>query len=70
MRRRTSLLVSLLLAFLAPAAHAHPGVGIVRDRAGNVYYTDLTHVWRIAPNGRKAIVVRNVHTHELAMDAA
>ena len=67
---RSHLFAVLLLVLVAPAARAHPGVGIVGDRAGNVYYTDLVHVWRIAPNGRKAIVVRNVHTHELSIDAA
>jgi hypothetical protein len=59
----------LLLATAVPAA-AHPGVGIVMDRQGNVFYTDLVHVWRIAPDGRKSIAVRDVHTHELYVDAA
>jgi hypothetical protein len=27
------------------------------------------HVWRIAPDGRKSIAVRDVHSHELAIDA-
>lgn len=61
-----------LLAFLAPGsrAWAHPGVGIVRDASGNVFYTDLANVWRIAPDGRKTIAVRGVHTHELWLDPA
>lgn len=59
----------LLLATAAPA-WAHPGVGIVMDPRGNVFYTDLQHVWRIAPDGRKSIAVRDVHTHELSMDGA
>ena len=61
----------LLLLVIAPLrdALAHPGVGIVRDRQGNVFYTDLTHVWRIAPNGQKSIAVRDVHTHELSIDS-
>jgi hypothetical protein len=49
-------------------ASSHPGVGIVIDSKKNVYYTDLTHVWKIAPDGKKSIVVRNVHTHELYID--
>lgn len=69
MRRSAHLLIVLLSVVAAPAL-AHPGVGIVRDRHGNVFYTDLAHVWRIAPNGQKRIVVRNVHTHELAVDSA
>jgi sugar lactone lactonase YvrE len=40
------------------------------DRRGNVFYTDLAHVWRIAPDGSKAIAVQDVHTHELVLDSA
>jgi len=47
---------------------AHPGVGIVQDSRGNVFYTDLKQVWRIAPDGRKTVAVAHVHTHELALD--
>jgi hypothetical protein len=49
-------------------ASAHPGTGIVMDRKGSVYYTDLKHVWKLMTDGKKIIVVRNVHTHELYMD--
>ena len=61
-----------LLALLASAglAAAHPGIGIVRDGRGNVFYTDLARVWRIDAAGRKAVAVPNVHTHELWVDAA
>lgn len=34
----------ILLAFLCSAVAAHPGIGIVRDSKGNIFYTDLTHV--------------------------
>jgi DNA-binding beta-propeller fold protein YncE len=67
---RSRFFIYLLLLVPAIPASAHPGVGIVMDRQGNVFYTDLVHVWRIAPNGRKSIVVRNVHTHELGLDSA
>lgn len=66
--RRATVALTLLGAFSRPAV-AHPGVGIVMDARGAVFYTDLTHVWRIAPNGARSIVVRNVHTHELCLDA-
>lgn len=49
-------------------AEAHPGVGIVMDSKGNVFYTDLNHVWRITPDGNQSIVVKNIHTHELYID--
>ncbi|MFL6261222.1 MAG: hypothetical protein ACJ76Y_16100 [Thermoanaerobaculia bacterium] len=71
MIRRARYLGILLAGWLALAgsAAAHPGVGIVMDRRGNVFYTDLTQVWKISPQGRKSIAVRNVHTHELCLDA-
>lgn len=48
---------------------AHPGVGIVMDSKGNVFYTDTEKVWRIDLSGRKSVVIPNVHTHELYLDA-
>src|SRR5690606_18864547 len=53
---------------IAVCVIAHPGVGIVMDSNGNVFYTDLKQVWQIDPKGKKSVVVRNVHTHELYMD--
>lgn len=55
------LLVELLLK-------AHPGIGIVKDSKGNIYYPDLKQVWKIAPDGDKTVVVKGVHTHELYLD--
>jgi hypothetical protein len=70
------LLAAICLAawFTAHSARAHPGIGIVRDSRGHIFYTDLVHLWKITPaqNGkseRKRIAVHNVHTHELALDA-
>lgn len=56
------------MLLLPSAALAHPGVGIVEDSAGSVFYTDLAQVWRIAPDGTRTIAVPGVHTHELAID--
>jgi sugar lactone lactonase YvrE len=69
--RKLLLPVLSLLFFTLPLSRAlaHPGVGIVRDRQGNVFYTDLHHVWRITPSGHKSVVVRDVHTHELDIDS-
>jgi hypothetical protein len=49
-------------------SYAHPGVGIVMDSKGNVFYTDLKHVWKIDTKGKLSIAVRFVHTHELYLD--
>lgn len=62
------LLIQIAIFFIAIAAQAHPGIGIVKDKKGNIFYTDLKQVWKITPDGKRSIVVRNVHTHELYMD--
>ncbi len=58
-----------VLLFVASTALAHPSVSVVIDAKGNVYYSDLTQVWRVAPDGKQSVVVPNVHTHELYLDA-
>jgi hypothetical protein len=70
MRHWLGLLCGLLLLGWAPAASAHPGWGIVRDSQGNIYYTDLAQVWKVAPDGTRTVAVANVHTHELYLDPA
>jgi hypothetical protein len=60
------IIFSLLLS---SSLVAHPGIGIVKDSRGNIYYTDLFRVWKITADGNKTAVVSNVHTHELFMDA-
>ena len=65
-----ALSLFLLAILWAAPALAHPGVGIVMDARENVFFTDLTHVWKIAKDGKKTIAVHNVHTHELFLDSA
>ena len=61
-------LVFNLLLLIAFAIAAHPGIGIVKDSKGNIYYTDLKQVWKISIDGSKTTVVAGVHTHELYID--
>jgi hypothetical protein len=60
----------LLIILLLPtfSALAHPGIGIVEDSRGNIFYTDLSKVWKVTADGRKSVAVANVHTHELFLD--
>jgi hypothetical protein len=58
------------IAICAGIAMAHPGVGVVVDSRGNIFYTDLKHVWKLDAQGRKSIAVPNVHTHELYLDSS
>ena len=60
--------IAVFLFFGVTTVHAHPGIGIVEDSKGNIFYTDLTQVWKIGVDGKKKVVVPNVHTHELFMD--
>ena len=56
---------------LATSATAHPATGIVVDRAGNVYFSDLETIWKISTDGKLTIFLagqRGRHVHELAID--
>jgi hypothetical protein len=64
--KKIFLICTLLLFF--SIAFAHPGIGLVKDSKGNIFYTDLEQVWKIRPDGDKTIVVKGVHTHELYID--
>jgi len=68
MTTRASRLAAVLFLVSAAPLAAHPGVGIVMDRRGNVFYTDLKQVWKITPDGRKTVAVPEVHSHELCLD--
>ena len=58
----------IILMLVALWANAHPSVSLIMDSRGNVYYSDLKHVWKIDVHGKKTVVVHNVHTHELYLD--
>lgn len=56
---------------LSATAQAHPASGIVLDRAGNVYFSDLETIWKIDTNGKLSVFRAGVsgrHVHELAID--
>jgi hypothetical protein len=63
-----NLFCILIMLLAGVIAQAHPGIGIVQDSRGNIFYTDLKQVWKITPDGKKSVVVPNVHTHELCLD--
>jgi hypothetical protein len=62
---------ALLLAILwAAGAAAHPPYGLVADRSGNVYFSDLEAVWRLTPRGRLELfrpAGEGFHVHEVAL---
>lgn len=58
-------------AFMQTSAYAHPASGIVLDRDGNIYFSDLETIWKIDTNGKLSVFrpgVSGRHVHELAID--
>ncbi|WP_435353618.1 hypothetical protein [Emticicia sp. SJ17W-69] len=61
------LIISLLLS---SNIEAHPGIGIVKNSKGEIFYSDLSQVWKVSNGGKtKTVIVPNVHTHELHLDS-
>lgn len=71
-RSLTTVLVAaaFICALAAGAAHAHPAAGIVVDREGRVYFSDLVTVWRVDTQGNLSVFrpSKDHHTHELFLD--
>jgi sugar lactone lactonase YvrE len=70
MRKLILAFVTLLLASGIEAA-AHPATGIVVDRAGNVYFSDLETVWKVDLQGKLSVFRKGEHgrhVHELSID--
>ena len=74
MKLRLPLLILEIVALVAGAqtpASAHPASGIVLDRAGNIYFSDLETIWKIDTGGKLSVFrpgVSDRHVHELAID--
>ncbi|MDQ3666141.1 MAG: hypothetical protein M3410_05980 [Acidobacteriota bacterium] len=74
----TCALVTTVLAFIAVCVlldvkvQAHPAWGIVVDRQGQVYFSDLVTVWKIDAQGRVSVFRAggDRHTHDLNIDEA
>ncbi|HEY5884442.1 MAG TPA: hypothetical protein VIT88_07125 [Pyrinomonadaceae bacterium] len=51
---------------------AHPAWGIVVDRQGQVYFSDLKNIWKIDTQGKLSVFRggTDTHTHELNIDEA
>jgi len=62
------LIILLTTLFVFASTFSHPGIGIVKDSKGNIFYTDLKNIWKISLDGKKSIAVANVHSHEIFMD--
>ncbi len=68
--KRAFLLGAIVFLFAGTAA-AHPATGIVVDRKGQVYFSDLETVWKFDALGKLSIFRSGVsgrHVHELTID--
>lgn len=65
--------VIAVLALLSVNVLAHPAWGIVVDKQGQVYVSDLDTVWKIDTQGRQSVFRAGIsgrHIHELTIDEA
>jgi hypothetical protein len=63
------IILLIILTHLATHHFAHPGTGIVQNKKGEIFYTDLSRVWKISNDGsKKDVVVPDIHTHDLVLD--
>jgi sugar lactone lactonase YvrE len=73
---RTHPFAAIILAIVAgcclfsDTALAHEGWGIVVDRQGQIYFTDIptNTIWRITREGKPEVFLSNKHSHALVMD--
>lgn len=66
-----TFLASVVILLLAPATPAHPATGIVVDRKGQVYFSDLETIWKLDANRKLSVFrpgVSGRHVHELTID--
>lgn len=63
---------AIVCGLTAGATDAHPAAGIVVDREGRVYFSDLVTVWRVDAQGKLSTfrAGKDSHTHELFIDEA
>jgi hypothetical protein len=74
MKRKRVLMIIAAATFclcLHASAEAHPASGIVVDRAGNVYFSDLETIWKFDKQGKLTVFragERGRHVHELSIN--
>lgn len=66
------IVTAVAVLLLSEPAPAHPATGIVIDRGGNIYFSDLETIWKIDKEGKLSVFRAGVsgrHVHELTIDA-
>ena len=71
LKAKRAFLPAAIVFLFAGQAAAHPATGIVVDRKGQVYFSDLETVWKIDTLGKLSVFRSGVsgrHVHELTID--
>jgi len=66
-----TLCAVLVILVFTPLTPAHPATGIVVDRKGQVYFSDLETIWKLDTNRKLSVFRAGVsgrHVHELTID--
>ena len=66
-----TFLAAAVIVILPATAAAHPATGIVVDRKGQVYFSDLETIWKLDTNRKLSVFRAGVggrHVHELTID--
>ena len=66
-----TLWAAAAILILTPTIMAHPATGIVVDRTGQVYFSDLETIWKLDADRKLSVFrpgVSGRHVHELAID--
>jgi len=66
---RTVVVVVLSLVACAPQVYGHEGWGLIVRPDGTIYFADIptNTIWRVTPDGRLEIAVRDKHSHALVV---
>lgn len=68
---RYQLLTVLAAVLFCGPANGHPANGMVVDRSGYIYVSDVSRnvIWRISPAGRTTRYLDHLHSHDLWIDS-
>ncbi len=68
---RLALFAVVVILIFTPAARAHPASGIVVDRKGQIYFSDLETIWKLDTSRKLSVFrpgVSGRHVHEITID--
>lgn len=66
----SSVIVFATVLWFSATAAAHPQWGVAADRRGQIYFSDIKNVWKVAADGSVSIFRKggDWHTHDINVD--